>query len=181
MISMWQVQLGNHPIALHLFPNGQVAFTPLKELNNTIIDYSDFMEVYITKFGIDLVDTETRDDRGGEVLAREHVQVENEVVEGHDPVAEVLADFVVADVEPDPPPPRGGLEHADPDLDAVRDFHQIELAERDEAAVLVDHHGDGGGFGDVGHVDSFSCLSSPSSSAFVRSLMKSTMPSAMWL
>ncbi len=62
MISMWQVQLGNHPIALHLFPNGQVAFTPLKDLNNTIIDYSDFMEVYITKFGIDLVDTETRDE-----------------------------------------------------------------------------------------------------------------------
>lgn len=58
---MLRVQLGNHPIALHLIPDGRIGFTPLGDFNN-VMDYSDTLEVYITRFDITIIDCESRDE-----------------------------------------------------------------------------------------------------------------------
>jgi len=61
MISPFQTQLGQHPITLHLLPNGSIIFFPhFNGLGMT--DYCDNLVVDIHQQGIYLYDTETRDE-----------------------------------------------------------------------------------------------------------------------
>ena len=58
---MLKIQLGNHPIALHLIPDGRIGFTPIGDFKN-VMDYSDKLEVHITRFDITIIDNESRDE-----------------------------------------------------------------------------------------------------------------------
>jgi hypothetical protein len=58
---MLQTQLGHHPIALHFFPTGQIAFTPIHNFD-TITDYSNGLEVYITPVNITVIDIDSKEE-----------------------------------------------------------------------------------------------------------------------
>ncbi len=58
---MLQIQLGNHPVGLHLVPDGRIGFTPIGDFNN-VMDYSDNLEVHITRMGITIIDNDSRDE-----------------------------------------------------------------------------------------------------------------------
>ena len=59
---MLQTQLGHHPIALHFFPTGQIAFAPLYDFGYTLVDNSEGLEVYITPVNITIIDIDSREE-----------------------------------------------------------------------------------------------------------------------
>lgn len=58
---MLQTQLGHHPIALHMFPTGQIVFTQTRSFS-TITDYSEGLEVYITPVNITVIDIDSKEE-----------------------------------------------------------------------------------------------------------------------
>ncbi len=61
ILNMLQTQLGHMPIIMHLLNNGHISFTP-QFRDITITDYSNKLEVFINNFGIEIVDTDSKDE-----------------------------------------------------------------------------------------------------------------------
>jgi hypothetical protein len=61
MMNSFQTTLGHHPILLQLISNGRIGFIP-QFRDTTIVDYAGALEVTINNFGINIVDTDSRDE-----------------------------------------------------------------------------------------------------------------------
>ena len=57
---MFNVQLGGLPVVVHLIPQGCLAFTPTDHFRNCH-DNGKTLEVFISQYGIELTDKESRD------------------------------------------------------------------------------------------------------------------------
>ena len=57
---MFNVQLGGFPVAVHLIPQGMIAFSPTSNFRNCYDD-STPIEVFISQYGVELTDKESRD------------------------------------------------------------------------------------------------------------------------
>ena len=60
MFPIINTQLGNHPINLHLFDNGMIAFSPQTDFGS-IVDKHKTLEVYINRMGIEIIDLDSKD------------------------------------------------------------------------------------------------------------------------
>lgn len=54
-------KLGNHPINVHLFEDGCIAFSPQTDFGS-IVDKHKHLEVYINRLGIEIIDLENKDE-----------------------------------------------------------------------------------------------------------------------
>lgn len=61
MYPIINTKLGNHPINLHLFENGTVAFSPQTDFGS-IVDKHKNLEVYINRLGIEIIDLDSKDE-----------------------------------------------------------------------------------------------------------------------